>query len=88
MTIFMGHTSTLRQSILDQFKGRCLICFRRYSHFHHIEPKSLRPTDYEAEDNIVLLCDECHEDVHADGAVNHIDYLKDLRKRRLGQSNI
>jgi len=71
----------LLQEIARQFNNRCLICFRRYNHIHHIIPKSRGGTD--AEDNLVPLCEKHHREIHARGAFNFIGKLQRLRRERI-----
>ena len=85
MTISTENDSDLYQNILKKFQYRCLIDFKPYSHLHHIVPKSVLHPEDDTEDNIVLLCADCHEVIHDTGALNWIDYLRELRIKRLAE---
>lgn len=65
------------------FKLRCLICNRRYEEIHEIEPKSHRPNDWWAIDNMVPLCSKCHTFVTDSGTKRTIPILKELRENRI-----
>ena len=81
MITYMQNVSVLHQQIAQKFNYRCIICFRRYSALHEIIPKSLGGKV--SEENSVTLCQDCHHRIHDSGAVNWIEYLTDLRIRRL-----
>ena len=71
----------LKRIVAQKFNNRCIIDFKQYYDVHHILPKSLGGTD--DEDNLVPLCFDCHEKIHASGANNWIEYLIELRGKRL-----
>ena len=77
----MLNNMVLRQKIAQIFKNRCLICFRRYNHIHHIIPLSLGGTN--AEENLIPLCFKHHIEIHARGAFNSIKHLQELRSKRI-----
>lgn len=62
------------------FRNRCLV---NPAHFgivvHEIHPKSHRPKTWNELDNQVLLCHECHDKIHNDGAGNWAIKLEKLR---------
>ena len=74
----------LKQIVAQKFNNRCIIDFKLYHDVHHVVPKSLGGTD--DEDNLVPLCFDDHEIIHATGAVNWIDYLFNLRDKRLNET--
>lgn len=55
---------------------------------HEIEPKSLRPKDWEAEDNRIPLCNKCHDWAHRVGTRNSAPILRQLRQQRLEEYRI
>ena len=75
----------LKQIVAQKFNDRCIIDFKPYDLLHHIVPKSLGGTD--DEDNLVPLCFDDHEKIHATGAVNWIEYLSNLRDKRLNEAH-
>ena len=77
----MLNNMVLSQKIAQTFKNRCLICFRRYNHIHHIIPLSLGGTN--AEENLIPLCFKHHIEIHARGAFNSIKHLQELRSKRI-----
>lgn len=79
--MYMQKNSDLHQSIIQRFNYRCVQCFRRYNHIHHIVPRSLGGQD--VDENLIPLCNRCHDDVHRRGAKNFMAYFQKLRKRRL-----
>lgn len=81
MITYMQNVSVLHQQVAQELNYRCIMCFRRYDVLHHIVPKSLGGED--AEGNLVTLCQDDHYRIHDSGAVNWIEYLIDLRVRRL-----
>lgn len=74
--------STQRDEIIKIFHGRCLL---NPSHagcvVHEIEPKSQRPRTWQETSNMVLLCSECHNKIHQEGAHNWVTKLKILREK-------
>jgi 5-methylcytosine-specific restriction endonuclease McrA len=74
MTTSMPNVSVLHEKVKAKFKYRCIICFRPYTHLHHIVPRSLGGKD--EEDNLVTLCYSHHRKVHNSGATNWTDTLK------------
>ncbi len=68
--------------ILNIFGYRCLMCHRTGGFVHEISPRSVT-VDWARFDNRVPLCGSCHNFVHAEGAKNHADELRELRKRFL-----
>lgn len=52
----------LRESIRVLYHDRCAICGRPAREVHHIRPKHLKGKDHPR--NLILLCDECHDEVH------------------------
>jgi len=57
---------------------RCLRC--RCSNIlcvHEIEPKSVC-LNWKRDDNQITLCSRCHEEIHAGGALNYVEELKEL----------
>ncbi len=81
MITFTQNVSGLYQRVAQKLNYRCIICFRRYDVLHHVVPKSLGGED--AEGNLVTLCQNDHHRIHDSGAINWIEYLTDLRIRRL-----
>jgi 5-methylcytosine-specific restriction endonuclease McrA len=82
----------LKESAVNHLGGCCLLCgynkCLRALHFHHINPHekdfdiSSKSTWYDIRDEIekcVLLCANCHAEVH-DGMVNH-ELLVELGER-------
>lgn len=72
-----------RRAVILMFKGRCLMCNRRYEEIHEIEPKSHRPNDWWAIDNMCPLCSACHYWVTGAGTKITIPLLKKMRENRL-----
>lgn len=70
-----------RDEIRRIFHGRCLL---NPSHagcvVHEIEPRSQRPSDWHEISNRVLLCSECHDKIHREGARNWATKLRNLRE--------
>ena len=64
--------------IIIRDKHRCLRC-RRSNNLcvHEITPKSVC-TDWKREDNQITLCSKCHTEIHAGGALNYVEELKEL----------
>lgn len=47
---------------------------------HEIHPRSQRPKTWRKLDNRVLLCNECHEKIHREGANKWVETLEKLQK--------
>ena len=62
------------------FHNRCLV---NPAHLgivvHEIHPRSQRPKTWNELENQVLLCHECHDKIHHDGAGNWAIKLEKLR---------
>ena len=82
----MRKPSDSNKKLLERFKYRCIICFKRYSALHHIIPRSVGGEDNS--ENKVPLCQSCHRRVHNLGALNMAKELTNLRKKRLKQLEI
>ncbi len=81
MITYMQNVLDLDRQVAQKFNYRCIIDFKRYDTLHHLIPTSLGGDD--SEENKVPLCHDCHRRIHDGGAANWIDYLTDLRERRL-----
>jgi len=69
---------------LQIFKGRCINNIaHKADHVHEIVPKSQYLGDPLVIENRCTLCQQCHEEIHATGAVNHIKSLTEKRDRFL-----
>ena len=81
MITFTQNVSESDRRVLETFNYRCIIDFRRYDTIHHIIPKSMGGTD--DDENKVPLCNHDHRRIHDSGATNWIEYLQDLREKRI-----
>ena len=72
----------MRDKILKLYKYRCIRCKRKSNTVHEIRPKSL-VIDWETMDNMVVLCNDCHEKVHSGGAMNFYDELHTIQEHTL-----
>ena len=76
---------TNRQYIRNLYGNRCVRCGRAQAGVvHEIEPRSMRPKDWFAVENCVVLCSECHEHIHQHGSQNFADELRNAQARVLG----
>ena len=57
----LGFIELSRKNIVEIYRGKCIRCRKPTQVVHEIEPRSLRPKDWWSEDNMVLLCVDCHE---------------------------
>lgn len=69
----------MREKIIKIYKNRCIRCRRVSNTIHEKVPKSLNP-NWDTLENRVVLCDECHELVHSQGAMNWLDTLNSLQE--------
>lgn len=73
----------LRESIRVLYHDKCVICSRPAREVHHIRPKHLKGKNHPR--NLILLCNECHDEVHRkiDESITQVckDSLKVLPKR-------
>ena len=76
-----------KDEILNLFGYRCIVCGRKTTTLHEIEPKSKRPKDWDDPENQVPICVVCHDKIHREGALNWKDKLIDLRKKRIANTN-
>mgnify|MGYP002402503582 CR=1 FL=1 len=69
-----------REAIFRLYRNRCLV---NPAHtgivVHEIVPKSQRPNNWWEFENKELLCHECHDMIHNDGAANWEEKLTNLR---------
>lgn len=72
----------MRELILRLYKNRCIRCRRQSNTVHEKKPKSLEP-NWDTVENRVVLCNECHDQVHAEGAMNWFDILSTLQEEVL-----
>lgn len=68
----------VKEAIRTQQHGKCLMCKKPISHFHHIVPRSRGGSD--TIQNLAGLCPECHTKVHTDTA-----FRKDFDEKKSGQ---
>jgi 5-methylcytosine-specific restriction endonuclease McrA len=70
-----------RNTVLELFHHRCILNPAKHKAVvvHEIEPKSKRPSNWWEIENMVPLCAECHDLVHASGAKTFEKRLKELR---------
>jgi len=83
----MQRNTDLANRVWDNFAGRCIRCMRPAVCIHEIIPRS-KLTDWDVEDNQVTLCNACHVIIHTDGALNHVDELRQLAYDFREKSNI
>ncbi|MED4083893.1 HNH endonuclease signature motif containing protein [Halalkalibacterium halodurans] len=68
----------IRDEIKKECDGLCQECGKRGHHLHHVMPKSRGGRGVKT--NALLLCNECHKNVHADNA--RLKYwIEEFRKR-------
>jgi arginyl-tRNA--protein-N-Asp/Glu arginylyltransferase len=67
----------------ELYKGRCVLCERPAEVVHEDMPKSVKRR-WQTLSNRSPLCNDCHEKVHREGAVQYNNTLK-RRKRILRQ---
>lgn len=65
------------------FQNKCVICLTPTETVHEILPKSLDPANWDIWTNRVLLCLNCHSDVHRTGTAQNEDRLLDHWRLRL-----
>jgi hypothetical protein len=53
-----------RDEIKEKYNNQCAICLRRACHVHHVLPRSRGGRNVIT--NGLLLCNNCHKEVHAD----------------------
>lgn len=58
------NASDQRERIWKKFKGKCVHCFGPADHVHHITPRS-RGMDSWPDEELVPLCHEIHQAIHA-----------------------
>ena len=61
-------SKTNREKIKMLYKGKCALCGRKGNNIHHIIYKSEDRTKIDDIDNLILLCVECHNQVHSNKA--------------------
>lgn len=71
------------QLLFKKFRFRCLHCGKRGIVLHELEPRSRRPKDWDAEENRVLLCAECHNWAHKVSCKASTPILREQRERFL-----
>jgi hypothetical protein len=54
----------VRDEIKEKYNNQCAICLRRACHVHHVLPRSRGGRNVIT--NGLLLCNNCHKEVHAD----------------------
>jgi hypothetical protein len=54
----------VRDEIKEKYNNQCAICLRRACHVHHVVPRSRGGRNVIT--NGLLLCNDCHKEVHAD----------------------
>ena len=75
--------------IFRLFNFRCIMdCGRKAVTLHEIVPKSLRPKDWNAPENRVPVCNECHNMIHHNGTRKYRTQLQELRQKRIKNVNI
>lgn len=65
-----------RKNVLDRFCGRCCLCNMPGKHVHHRTYKNLR-TPEEVND-LCLLCEFCHKNVHRTVQIDSVAIKKDM----------
>lgn len=65
----------LKEKVRLHYKERCVLCGSKSRIVHEIEPKSKRPEDWAEFSNLIILCAQCHEWVHATGTSKCADVL-------------
>lgn len=78
----LSNLSDLREQARSLLNNRCVICLRPTRVVHEVLPRSsgLRSLSL---DNMVLLCQSCHENVHQLGPRKMSAYLLACRQRAL-----
>lgn len=82
-TILSLTCDKVRDIILLIFSERCVLCGRGYVCFHEIIPRSRRPETWCTLDNLVLLCENCHEIIHYKGSRNFREQLQRINGNQL-----
>ena len=54
----------LREWIREFYGGRCIRCQKETRIVHEIQSRAERPADWWAVENMVTLCQECHDWAH------------------------
>ena len=79
-----GEWNDSEAAIIRRFRGRCIICLKRFATLHHIVPRSAGRKSKEAGiNNLIPLCARCHDQVHRTGTYKWRKRLEALRERRL-----
>ena len=63
------------------YRHKCARCQARTDIVHEIVPKSKRPADWWQLDNLILLCQSCHEWSHELGTAKREEELRGYRRR-------
>jgi hypothetical protein len=64
--------------VLERDSYRCCRCPTPYAHIHHRRPKRMggsRAADTDQPQNLILLCERCHSEVHGNGVSESKGYL-------------
>lgn len=70
-----------RNTVLILFSGRCgLNPCHRATVVHHIIPKSVCEGDPHGIENLIPLCNECHDKIHQEGTKKYRKILMEKRK--------
>lgn len=68
----MKTTMTAYDEAVKRDDARCRVCGRLDYAVHHIKFRSMGGDN--SVDNLVCLCNECHDDVHAHKIALHVTY--------------
>jgi 5-methylcytosine-specific restriction endonuclease McrA len=70
------------QTVWDMFHGRCVLCYEQGATVHEIIFRSSGKSAMQI-DNRIVLCFNCHRDVHDKGYKVSVEQLREARKKAL-----
>lgn len=70
----------VREEVKEYFNNQCAMCYGRACHIHHVTPRSSSGRNVFT--NALLLCNNCHKEVHADNEL--LRNWKEVFKKKYG----